>query len=410
MFYVNGGYNVFIDARTGTKIRIPQAPGALPDFPESVDLKITDSCQRGCAFCHEESSINGKQALLEDVEAFASGMKPGTEAAVGGGNLMRDPSHTEAALRCLKEHGVLPSITLHQEDFLSNLALVDRWRKEGLVYGIGVSLSDSSDKTLLSALKERSSAVLHVIVGLFSAEDASRLVDEGIKILILGYKEKGRGVGYLQDNRDALFDNLDWLSGKWPELREKFAVMAFDNLALTQLKVADAMDEGEWGELYAGPEGDHTMYVNLVERRYAVSSTSDKSLSAIDEDGRLLTVEQRFEKVRTENPAHVSYRHCVFETNSSSVHTLVMCRESEYIAWQNGKLLLDLYNECRLVPIDSIPPDQMELDEEEFAETYATYEQFWDEYSSYYELFCETFSEGDLARDPVIAFGYYGHD
>ena len=32
-------------------------------------------------------------------------------------------------------------------------------------------------------------------------------------------------------------------------------------------------------------------------------------------------------------------RRNVFETNSSSVHTLVVCKESDYDRWKNGEVL-----------------------------------------------------------------------
>lgn len=33
----------------------------------------------------------------------------------------------------------------------------------------------------------------------------------------------------------------------------------------------------------------------------------------------------------------------VFETNSSSTHSLTMCTKEEYDNWKNGKLLFDSY-------------------------------------------------------------------
>ena len=41
----------------------------------------------------------------------------------------------------------------------------------------------------------------------------------------------------------------------------------------------------------------------------------------------------------------VSVRQGVFETNSSSVHTLTMCSDSEYNKWKNGELLYGKYSE-----------------------------------------------------------------
>ena len=39
-------------------------------------------------------------------------------------------------------------------------------------------------------------------------------------------------------------------------------------------------------------------------------------------------------------------RRGVFETNSSSTHSLTICTEEEFEKWQNGELLFDRWNDC----------------------------------------------------------------
>ena len=96
-------------------------------------------------------------------------------------------------------------------------------------------------------------------------------------------------------------------------------------------------------------------------------------------------------------------RRGVFETNSSSVHSITMCMRSEYDKWKKGELVWNRWGD-ELVPIT--PEIQASLDEGE--KEYLTYEQFHDwDYLEY-----ETFS--DAIKTPggeeVIAFGYYGED
>ena len=57
--YKNGNYRVIIMS-DGTKIRAIQ-DGTIPnpDFPENMDVKITNYCDIGCSFCYENSTING---------------------------------------------------------------------------------------------------------------------------------------------------------------------------------------------------------------------------------------------------------------------------------------------------------------------------------------------------------------
>lgn len=93
-------------------------------------------------------------------------------------------------------------------------------------------------------------------------------------------------------------------------------------------------------------------------------------------------------------------RRCVFETNSSSVHSLTMCTQSDYDRWKNGELIYDYWN-GKLISID-------ELDDDYEEGRYYTYDCFND-----YECFDFETYEHDFTTesgDTVVAFGYYGHD
>lgn len=96
-------------------------------------------------------------------------------------------------------------------------------------------------------------------------------------------------------------------------------------------------------------------------------------------------------------------RRNVFETNSSSTHSITMCMKSEFDKWVEGELVWDRWNR-ELVLITPTIKESMENDERE----YLTYDQFndWDyiEFETYKSTY--TTSNGDK----VIAFGYYGHD
>jgi molybdenum cofactor biosynthesis enzyme MoaA len=74
-----------ININDGTKIRITEDEEFSADFPESVDMKITDHCDIGCAMCHERSGKNGKHADLN--AEFLDTLRPFTEIAIGGGSV-----------------------------------------------------------------------------------------------------------------------------------------------------------------------------------------------------------------------------------------------------------------------------------------------------------------------------------
>lgn len=96
-------------------------------------------------------------------------------------------------------------------------------------------------------------------------------------------------------------------------------------------------------------------------------------------------------------------RRGVFETNSSSVHSMTMCMKSEFDKWVDGELVFDRWNN-ELIPITDEIKKSMEEDDKE----YLTYEQFYDWDYLEYEKFKKTFTTPN--GEKIISFGYYGHD
>ena len=92
-------------------------------------------------------------------------------------------------------------------------------------------------------------------------------------------------------------------------------------------------------------------------------------------------------------------RRGVFETNSSSVHSLTMCLQSEFDKWVAGELIFDDWRE-ELVEITQDVKDDV-------CNRYLTYEQFNDWNYIEYETF-ETHQT--INNQKIVAFGYYGHD
>lgn len=56
--YKNGDVNVLL-FEDGTKIRSSKEENPKVEFPESMDIKITDYCDRNCPYCHEKSTTKG---------------------------------------------------------------------------------------------------------------------------------------------------------------------------------------------------------------------------------------------------------------------------------------------------------------------------------------------------------------
>ena len=110
----------------------------------------------------------------------------------------------------------------------------------------------------------------------------------------------------------------------------------------------------------------------------------------------------------------VQVRKGLFETNSSSVHTLVMCSNSDVDKWKKGEMVYDKY-EGELIPTtDENYCKWKEMSDEEKEDEYVlydylTYEDFFDNWEAIeYETFYNSYTTEK--GETVVAFGYYGHD
>ena len=109
----------------------------------------------------------------------------------------------------------------------------------------------------------------------------------------------------------------------------------------------------------------------------------------------------------------IQVRKGLFETNSSSVHTLVMCDESDYDKWKNGEFVFDNYF-GKLIPVtdnEYVKWSKMSNIEKEnryCEDDYLTFDEFFEHYESLYETFEESYTTPN--GETVIAFGYYGND
>lgn len=92
-------------------------------------------------------------------------------------------------------------------------------------------------------------------------------------------------------------------------------------------------------------------------------------------------------------------RRGVFETNSSSVHSLTMCSDEEWKAWERGELVFD-YMEDKLIPLDN---ENIESSHYTFKEMIESY-WFRDDLRTFHKDYKT--EDGEV----VHAFGYYGYN
>jgi len=289
--YENGNYKALIDTRNGTKIRQTNDNKFYPNFPESIDVKITNNCDMLCPMCHEVSTPDGKHGDILNAQ-FIDSLHPYTELAIGGGNPLTHPDLI-AFLDKLYSKKVIANITVNQTHFVKGFDVI-RWLTEfDLVKGIGVSLTDINEE-FVKKIKYFDNTVIHVINGMITLKELEKLYDKDLKILILGYKMKGRGLEYYRHARNLINKNMEILRKNMVNVMNHFKIVSFDNLAIEQLEIQHSLSPERWVNFYNGGKGEFTMYIDLVENKFALSSTSLIKNNLLD------NVDRMFVQVRKE--------------------------------------------------------------------------------------------------------------
>lgn len=285
--YQNGNYNVTI-LSDGTKIRENDLDFFEPAFAENCDVKITDKCDGGCAFCYEGCTINGKHGDILNYK-FLDTLHPYTELAINGNDL----THPDlfVFLQKMMDKKIIVNMTVNQVHFEKYYSLIRFLIQQKAIHGIGISLNKPTEK-FVNMVKEFPNAVIHTINGILSPDDYEILKDNGLKVLILGYKQLRRGVDYYDSNEVDVCKKQDWLYDNLKEMLNHFEVVSFDNLAINQLDVKRLIDEDKWDEFYMGDDGNYTFYIDLVEGTFAKNSLSMERWPIMD------NIDDMFNKVR----------------------------------------------------------------------------------------------------------------
>lgn len=121
----------------------------------------------------------------------------------------------------------------------------------------------------------------------------------------------------------------------------------------------------------------------------------------------------------------IQIRQNIFETNSSSVHSITLCSEDEFQKWKNGEIFFDRCEEkfLTLKEAEEVKKEQ-ERERERLIEQYGNDDYFYDEdrtltYNQFFDWqgndnyldYMEKFqSHQNINGVDVVAFGYYGHD
>lgn len=103
----------------------------------------------------------------------------------------------------------------------------------------------------------------------------------------------------------------------------------------------------------------------------------------------------------------IQFRNNVFETNSSSTHSLSICTKNEWKDFMDGKTLYSI-DEEKFVPVSEVEKKLLDYEEEE--REYILNRDYWDFESFGGDLEMMTAEYTTSGGETVVAYGYFGYD
>lgn len=287
------GYWVLFDRNSGTKVRFdwPTKRGGgelheVPDKasgPELVDVKITDYCGFGCAFCYQGSTEEGKHAsknYMYDV-ARTLGKMGVFEAALGGGEPTKHPDFLEI-LRYFHSNGVIPNFTtknpawLDRDDAPEIASLIGSWayspstvadlgRLRLKIKKLEKKLPQARTGAEQLVRRRLTHPTIHLVLGTLGELKYRRMLGVCHKfswpVTLLGYKTTGRGGEFPPKNYSW------WLDAA----RDSRATIGVDTVVAADYE-EQILKAGVPKYLFTTKEGKFSMYIDAVEKKLGPSS------------------------------------------------------------------------------------------------------------------------------------------
>jgi len=287
-------YNFYtlIDDETGTKIRcsfdidnkvLPEK-GSTPDL---VDLKITDYCNFGCAFCYQASTVRGNHAPFDKLKLYIDALKQleVLEVAIGGGEPTSHPEF-KSILSYIYSNHIIPNFTTKSVAWLEDKELLDLINH--IVGGIAFSCSNKDELMKYKMVIETSSLDIdkvtfqHVIGSVdedTTLEFVKKFLDVSGKeyfykapITFLGYKNTGRGKMYKSHKVDfSKIMDLIYNHESSSNMRMKDRFFSIDT-ALANDNMPALKDRDISPLSYETKEGKFSMYIDAVDDKLGRSS------------------------------------------------------------------------------------------------------------------------------------------
>ena len=258
----------------------------VPVTPMLLDMKITDYCDHGCAYCYQGSTKDGQHMdsrlnyhyakMLQEASVF--------EIAVGGGEPTQCPSFVDF-VEFVSDIGVVVNFTTKSTDWLEDTSKADEII--GMIGAFAYSADSASIRNLdriYSIFKYRKydlrKFTVQIVPATMGEYHLKSLLtwckEHDVRATLLGYKETGRGAKFkeiaIRKTSWNKFDESKWLTVVESLHQEnKLCSLSIDTTMaakfLDQLQTTGIPD---W--MYHVEEGKYSMYIDMVASTYGPSS------------------------------------------------------------------------------------------------------------------------------------------
>lgn len=306
------------------RLQVDSIPDMIPEFPELVDMKLTDACEHNCPFCYMASTPNGKHAKLDDVCEIVNSFKNKTEFALGGGNVLLHPKFNEI-VKFIQNNGHIVNITIRYDDvetIKKNKSLKDAIKK--YVSGIGISVQKSKDvdtaEGFISEMLELGKHIsLHIIPEMLGIKKSTEILDSmnNINDFLKANKKQNNVVG--TNKCKVLFLGMK-STGRAKNLKHKFLTDSELNVLKEKSRYQFNVDTSfintyyEWFKKHYSDseqffltkhEGEYSMFIDAVNCKAYTSSYKDDGAIDIfnvnDEYRTAKSINEVFGEIRRKN-------------------------------------------------------------------------------------------------------------
>ena len=316
----NGNYYILYGFQWGNKeklrLQVDSIPDMIPEYPELVDIKITNACEHNCPFCYMASTPNGKHADLIDIKNIIRMFNKKTEFALGGGNVLIHPDF-DKIVKYIDRLNHIANITIRYDDVetINNNNNI-KFAIEKYVSGIGISVQKASDVDvardfIYDMLKNNKHVSLHIIPEMIGVNESISIIEKmnninneyynscdnnsllynSCNILLLGLKQTGRAKKFKHKllTEDEL--NLIEKTSHYQFCVDTSFINSYNNWFETEYSDSEKF-------FLTKHEGEYSMFIDAVRNLAFTSSYKDDGGIEINNNSDITEV---FAEIRKKN-------------------------------------------------------------------------------------------------------------